>query len=64
MDASVEQLLHVTDVGPIVAKAFAPSLTSLTTVRWWNNCDGAGVQWESMARAGPLSLPLHGLTLV
>jgi DNA ligase (NAD+) len=39
MDASVEQLLQVPDVGPVVAEAAStPSSSSRTTARWWSNC--------------------------
>jgi hypothetical protein len=38
MDASVEQLLQVNDVGPVVAEASTPSSPSRTTARWSSNC--------------------------
>jgi DNA ligase (NAD+) len=38
MDATVEQLLQVNDVGPVVAEPSTPSSPSRTTARWSNNC--------------------------
>ena len=38
MDATVEQLLEVSDVGPVVAQSRAPFSSSRITVRWWSSC--------------------------
>jgi DNA ligase (NAD+) len=38
MDASVEQLLQVPDVGPVVAGSIRASSPSRTTARWWPSC--------------------------
>jgi DNA ligase (NAD+) len=38
MDASVEELLQVKDVGPVVADSIHTFLPSPITARWWSNC--------------------------
>ena len=43
MDASVEQLLQVPDVGPVVAGIHRASSPSRTTARWWPQLRAVGV---------------------
>lgn len=38
MDAPLEQLQAVSDVGPVVAHSLRTFLISLTTARWWPSC--------------------------
>ena len=66
MAASVEQLLEVTDVGPIVAAEHAHLLRrSRTTARSSSSLRAAGVTWEEHeGQASAAAQPLAGKTFV
>ena len=64
MDASIDQLLTVTDVGPVVAnslRAFFDQVHNREVVQQLREC---GVHWEEFAPGARLDLPLGGHTYV
>jgi DNA ligase (NAD+) len=64
MDASVEQLLHVNDVGPIVAQAIRTFFEQAHNREVVEQLRACGVTWEEGAPAERAALPLAGLTVV
>lgn len=66
MDASVEQLLQVNDVGPVVAQSIRTFFDQPHNREVVEQLRAAGVQWpeHEPAQLDPTQLPLHGLTLV
>ncbi|MEY3999553.1 MAG: NAD-dependent ligase LigA [Pseudomonadota bacterium] len=64
MDASIDQLLTVNDVGPVVAnslRAFFDQVHNREVVQQLREC---GVHWEEFAPGARLDLPLGGHTYV
>lgn len=64
MDASIDQLLTVNDVGPVVAnslRAFFDQVHNREVVQQLREC---GVNWEEFAPGARLDLPLGGHTYV
>ena len=64
MDASIDQLLSVNDVGPVVAnslRAFFDQVHNREVVQQLREC---GVHWEEFAPGARLDLPLGGHTYV
>ena len=64
MDASVEQLLEVNDVGPIVAQAIRTFFDQPHNREVVEQLRACGVTWEEGAPAERATLPLAGLTVV
>lgn len=67
MDASVEQLLEVRDVGPIVAQSIRTFFEQPHNREVVEQLRAAGIRWdehEGAARADAAALPLAGKTLV
>ncbi|MGE5453317.1 MAG: NAD-dependent DNA ligase LigA [Acidobacteriota bacterium] len=66
MDASVEQLLHVSDVGPIVAQSIRTFFDQPHNREVVEQLRAAGVHWDEHepAAVDPTSLPLYGVTVV
>ncbi len=66
MDASVEQLLHVNDVGPIVAQSIRTFFDQAHNREVVEQLRAAGVQWDEHepGNVDPTTLPLYGLTFV
>ncbi|RYF21043.1 MAG: NAD-dependent DNA ligase LigA, partial [Comamonadaceae bacterium] len=64
MDASVEQLLEVNDVGPIVAQAIRTFFDQPHNREVVEQLRACGVTWEEGAPAERAVLPLAGLTVV
>ena len=64
MAASVERLLQVNDVGPIVAQAICDFLPKHTTARWCSSCAEVGVVWDEAEPAQAAPQPLAGQTVV
>ncbi|MFN4265390.1 MAG: NAD-dependent DNA ligase LigA [Aquabacterium sp.] len=66
MDASVEQLLHVNDVGPVVAQSIRTFFDQAHNREVVEQLRAAGVHWEESepGSVDPTTLPLYGLTFV
>ncbi|RYF21121.1 MAG: NAD-dependent DNA ligase LigA, partial [Comamonadaceae bacterium] len=64
MDASVEQLLEVNDVGPIVAQAIRTFFDQPHNREVVEQLRACGVTWQEGAPAERAVLPLAGLTVV
>ena len=67
MDASVEALMQVKDVGPVVAHSIHTFFEQPHNREVVEQLRAAGVSWpehEPAAQLDPASLPLHGQTLV
>ena len=66
MDASVEQLLHVNDVGPIVAQSIRTFFDQPHNREVVEQLRAAGIHWDEHEPGAidPTSLPLYGLTFV
>ncbi|MBL0086093.1 MAG: NAD-dependent DNA ligase LigA [Ideonella sp.] len=67
MDASIEQLLMVNDVGPIVAKSIRTFFDQPHNREVVEQLLAAGIQWpehDGSALQDQAALPLHGKTLV
>lgn len=66
MDASVEQLLHVNDVGPIVAQSIRTFFDQAHNREVVEQLRAAGIHWDEHepGAVDPTSLPLYGLTFV
>lgn len=66
MDASVEQLMQVNDVGPVVALSIRKFFDQPHNREVVEQLRAAGIQWEEHdpVTVDPSSLPLHGQTLV
>ncbi len=65
MDASVEQLLEVNDVGPVVAQSIHGFFAQPHHREVVEQLRAAGIRWdEHEAAARPEALPLAGLTVV
>ncbi len=64
MAASVEQLLEVNDVGPIVAEAIHTFFAQPHNREVVEQLRACGVTWEEGAPAERATLPLAGLTVV
>jgi DNA ligase (NAD+) len=64
MDASVEQLLQVNDVGPVVAEAIHTFFAQLHNREVVEQLRACGVTWEDGAPAERATLPLAGKTVV
>jgi DNA ligase (NAD+) len=66
MDATVEQLLHVNDVGPIVAQSIRTFFDQPHNREVVEQLRAAGIHWDEHepGAVDPTSLPLYGLTFV
>jgi len=64
MDASVEQLLEVNDVGPIVAEAIRTFFDQPHNREVVEQLRACGVRWEEGPPAERATLPLAGITFV
>ena len=64
MDASVEQLLQVNDVGPVVAEAIHTFFAQSHNREVVEQLRACGVTWEEGAPAERATLPLAGKTVV
>ncbi len=66
MDASIDQLLAVNDVGPVVAASIRQFFEQAHNREVVNELRGAGISWPQahIAQVDPASLPLQGKTLV
>jgi DNA ligase (NAD+) len=64
MDATVDQLLQVNDVGPVVAEAIHTFFAQPHNREVVEQLRACGVTWEEGAPAERATLPLAGLTVV
>ena len=64
MDASLEQLLHVDDVGPVVAQSLRTFFDQTHNREVVEQLRACGVQWPEGEPQGRLDLPLTGHTYV
>lgn len=64
MDASVDQLLMVNDVGPVVANSLRAFFDQVHNREVVQQLRGCGVHWEEFAPGARLDLPLGGHTYV
>jgi DNA ligase (NAD+) len=64
MDASVEQLLQVDDVGPVVAQSLVTFFNQAHNREVVEQLRACGVQWTESDPQGRLDLPLTGHTYV
>jgi DNA ligase (NAD+) len=64
MDASVEQLLQVNDIGPIVAKSLHTFFAQAHNREVVEQLRACGIRWEEGAGATDAPKPLAGLTFV
>lgn len=66
MDASVEQLMLVNDVGPVVALSIRKFFDQPHNREVVEQLRAAGIRWEEHdpVAVDPTTLPLHGMTLV
>ena len=66
MDASLDQLLQVNDVGPVVAQSIRTFFDQPHNREVVEQLRAAGVQWpeHEPTQLDPTQLPLHGMTLV
>jgi DNA ligase (NAD+) len=65
VDAGVEQLLEVSDIGPVVAQSIHTFFAQPHNREVVEQLRAAGIQWEEHdAAARPVALPLAGMTVV
>ena len=64
MDASIDQLLTVNDVGPVVANSLRAFFDQVHNREVVQQLRGCGVHWEEFAPGARLDLPLGGHTYV
>jgi DNA ligase (NAD+) len=64
MDASIDQLLMVNDVGPVVANSLRAFFDQVHNREVVQQLRGCGVHWEESAPGARLDLPLSGHTYV
>ncbi len=64
LSASLDELLEVDDVGPVVAARVREFFANPDNVAIIEALQGAGVSWPALAAADPAAQPLHGQTWV